>query len=124
MAGGRAGQGACRATLAGQNRLRKIWVEVESSNSRGWVMSNFSIRPQVVLYLLLCFAVLFAGAAPVWAQSATTGSLTGTVTDPSGAVISGATIAVDSKSTGQERTSVTDASGVYKFSLLPPGNTP
>ena len=84
-------------------------------------MSNFCMRPQFVLCLLLCFAVLVTGAGPVWAQSATTGSLTGTVTDPSGAVISGATVAVDSKSTGQERTASTDASGAYKFSLLPPG---
>jgi len=84
-------------------------------------MSNFSRGPQFLLSLVLCLAVLFTWTAPVWAQSATTGSLTGTVSDPSGAVISGATIAADSKSTGQERTATTDASGVYKFSLLPPG---
>jgi hypothetical protein len=81
-----------------------------------------SARLQFFLSLVLCFAVLFVCTAPTWAQSATTGALTGTVTDPSGGVISGASVAADSKATGQERTATTDASGVFKFSLLPPGN--
>jgi len=84
-------------------------------------MKNFT-RPQFFLSVVLCFAVLFVCAAPAWAQSATTGALTGTVTDPSGGVISGASVAVSSKATGQERTATTDASGVFKFSLVPPGN--
>jgi hypothetical protein len=56
------------------------------------------------------------------AQSGTTGALTGTVTDPSGAVIAGATVTATNIGTGQARTSTTDASGSYKFSLLSPGN--
>jgi len=56
------------------------------------------------------------------AQSPTTGALTGTVTDPSGAVISGATVTTTNINTGQLRTATTDADGSYKLSLLPPGN--
>lgn len=85
-------------------------------------MSENSARLRFFLSVVFCLAVIFACATPMWAQSATTGALTGTVTDPSGGVISGATVAADSKATGQERTTATDASGVYKFSLLPPGD--
>src|SRR5262249_9126357 len=60
-------------------------------------------------------------AVPGGAQSSTTGALTGTITDPSGSVISGAAVAADNRATGQQRTATTDSSGVYKFSLLPPG---
>ena len=48
--------------------------------------------------------------------------LTGTVTDPSGGVIVGATVTATNVGTGQERTVTTDSSGAYKFSLLQPGN--
>jgi hypothetical protein len=84
-------------------------------------MSNNSARPKFAFSLFLCLVVLCACAAPMWAQSATTGGLTGTVTDPSGAVISGATVTVTSLATGQGRTTTTDTSGSYKFSLLPAG---
>ena len=50
--------------------------------------------------LFLCVAVVFGCVSPAWAQSATTGALTGTVTDPSGGVIVGATVTVTSRSTG------------------------
>jgi Carboxypeptidase regulatory-like domain/TonB-dependent Receptor Plug Domain len=88
---------------------------------RGWVMSFVSARPKFVFALFLCLAVLFACVSPALAQSGTTGALTGTVSDPSGAVISGATVTLTSLATGQERTATSDASGSYKFSLVPPG---
>ena len=84
-------------------------------------MSKFFARPQCVFTLVLCLVVLFVCTSSLWAQSSTTGALTGTVTDPSNAVVSGATVFADNKATGQERTTTTDASGVYKFSQLPPG---
>jgi hypothetical protein len=73
------------------------------------------------LSLFLCLAVTFACTSPAWGQSATTGGLTGVVTDPSGGVISGATVTLTSSTTGQVRTAATDSSGNYKFSLIPPG---
>jgi hypothetical protein len=72
--------------------------------------------------LLVCFATLFLCVSVSLAQSGTTGALTGTVTDPSGAVISGATVTATNIGTGQARTETTDVAGSYKFSLLPPGN--
>src|SRR5215831_7857821 len=55
------------------------------------------------------------------AQSATTGALRGTVTDPMGAAVPGVTVTLVNPTTGQEQTAVTDAKGLYAFSLLSPG---
>ncbi len=71
---------------------------------------------------LVCLLCLLIPASPALAQSASTGALSGTVTDPSGGVIVGATVTATSLATGQARSVTTDASGVYKISLLPPGN--
>ena len=42
--------------------------------------------------------------------------------DPCGAVISGATVTATDAKTGRARSTTTDATGSYEFSLLPPGN--
>jgi hypothetical protein len=77
---------------------------------------------KIVYVLLVCLVALFACVSPALAQSATTGALIGTVTDPSGATISGATVTATSLATGQQRVVTTDATGSYTLSLLPSGN--
>ena len=72
--------------------------------------------------LLVCLLALCISVPSGLAQSASTGALAGTVTDPSGGVIAGASVTATSLATGQTRTTTTDANGLYKFSLLPPGN--
>lgn len=84
-------------------------------------MRKSSVRPKSVLSFFFYLTILLACTSPVWAQSATTGALTGVVSDPSGGVISGATVTLTNNGTGQTRTATTDASGNYKFSLIPPG---
>lgn len=79
-----------------------------------------SIRKLV--FALLGAALLITGAQFAMAQNASTGALTGTVTDPSGGVITGAMVTVTNIGTGQARTVTTESSGSYRFSLLPPGN--
>ena len=74
------------------------------------------------VFALLGAALLITGAQVAMGQTGWTGALTGTVTDPSGAVISGATVTLTDNGTGQSRTATTDPSGAYKFSLLPPGS--
>src|SRR5579862_1555515 len=74
-----------------------------------------------VRLLSVCFVLLLTCTSLSLAQTAETGALTGTVTDPSGAIISGATVTLTSAATGQTRTTTTDANGSYKFSLLQPG---
>jgi len=70
--------------------------------------------------LVLCLLVIVT-AFEVFAQSASTGALTGAVTDPQGAVVPKATITLRNNGTGQVLTTVTDLEGLYRFSLLPPG---
>lgn len=69
----------------------------------------------------LSVALVLCSLTTAFAQTITTGEITGTVTDPTGAVIAGATVALTSPSTGAVRTDSTNASGVYRFPLLQPG---
>jgi len=50
-----------------------------------------------------------------------TGEITGTVTDPSGGAIAGATVTVTNAATNAERTVETNAAGIYDATALPPG---
>ncbi|SRR5579884_254162 len=49
-------------------------------------------------------------------------SLHGTVTDPSGAVVSGATATLLNPATNQKMVETTDPAGIYHFNALPPGS--
>ena len=77
---------------------------------------------RTLLISALALAMLAFAAPLLRAQTSNTGALTGTVTDPSGAVISGATVTATNLATGQARTVKTNASGSYQIALLPPGN--
>src|SRR5579885_1515415 len=78
------------------------------------------LRILFVISSLLILAVVTSG--PVWAQTTTTTSVvTGTVTDPSGAVVPGATLTLTNKNTNQTLTATTDASGHYVFPAVSPG---
>ena len=71
-------------------------------------------------FIGLC--VVLAGLAPVYAQvDYSTATLRGTVTDPQGAVIPGATVTVTNPSTGITKTAKTLADGSYQVPALPPG---
>ena len=67
---------------------------------------------------------LFAAAvfcAPTWAQSYT-GSVTGTITDPSGAVIPNAKLTLLDEQKGFTFTATSDSNGGYVIRQVPPGN--
>jgi hypothetical protein len=51
-----------------------------------------------------------------------TGSIVGTVTDPSGAVVPGAKVTITNKATGQVITTTTTSTGTYTSGALTPGN--
>jgi hypothetical protein len=53
------------------------------------------------------------------AQSTTSGSVIGTVADPSGAVMPNVTVELRNPVTGYSQTAVTDGAGVYRFSNVP-----
>ena len=64
--------------------------------------------------------LLAACALGAWGQS--TASLSGTVTDPSGAVVPNAQVTVHSLGTGLDRVVKTDAAGIYVVPSLQPGD--
>ena len=70
--------------------------------------------------LWLLALVLSALTAGAFGQS--TGTISGMVTDPSGAVIAGAQITIKSTQTGLERKLISDAAGNYAAASLQPGN--
>jgi len=75
----------------------------------------------------MCFghlfvAVLFLASLGMGsAQTAGTGALTGTVTDPSGATVPNVTVTATNTGNGQARTAQTGSDGSFTISLLPPG---
>src|SRR5262245_59911207 len=90
---------------------------------RRWVVHirlHLLIHASAVLSLVLCY-LLFVSSLDVCAQSASTGALTGTVTDPSGAVLQNAKITFRNYGTDKTLTAVTDQDGSYRFSLLAAG---
>ena len=68
--------------------------------------------------LLMSFA-LFAGSA--FAQTSTTGSIEGTVTDTTGAAVPGIAVKVSSTNLISAQTAITDDSGRFRILGLPPG---
>jgi len=73
-----------------------------------------------MLVVLMGIGLLFAGAKSN--AQGTTGTITGTVADPSGSVISGATVTIRQVDTNAVRTLTSSEAGTYKATLLPPGN--
>ncbi len=56
------------------------------------------------------------------AQTVVNGDISGTVTDPGGAVVSGADVTIISMAEGGRQTTTTNATGLYRFSFLKPGS--
>jgi predicted porin len=74
------------------------------------------LLPQPFLLLLW----LAMGAFPAWGQ--TGASLSGVVTDPTGAALPGVAVTIRNAATGVARTIKTDGEGHYQASALPPGS--
>src|ERR1035441_842279 len=78
---------------------------------------SMTMRSHRVLLQVVLLVVTFCGAA--WAQ---TGSVTGTVKDPSGAAIAGATLLVNRPDRGITRAMARSSTGEYTDSALQPGS--
>ena len=63
---------------------------------------------------ILLALLVMAGSSPLGAQSAT-GTIAGTVTDPTGAVVAGARIKAVNSATGAQFETVSSSSGAYRF---------
>ena len=86
------------------------------SCNRAVLLDSFLSRLVLCLSLLLTISV-----APLWAQSTSTGSLFGQVTDPTGASVVGATVTMTDTSTGIARTVTSNETGRYIFVNVTPG---
>jgi len=74
------------------------------------------------LFLVSLFVVLFLGvSAPCFSQGIATGSMSGTVVDPSGSVVPGAKATATDISTNQASTAETNEIGFFALRSLPPG---
>ena len=60
-------------------------------------------------------------AAGAWGQAGATGSVQGTVTDPTNAIVVDAAVTLTDVATNAERTAVTNDAGRYIFPNVPPG---
>src|ERR1700686_4488410 len=66
-------------------------------------------------------AVLALCAMPMHGQTADTGAIAGTVSDPSGALVPRAAVVINSQATGEKRDLATDAEGNFSVQFLSPG---
>src|ERR1700686_661934 len=88
-------------------------------------MSNFSCARLNTRFSTLVLRVLLLVLSATLVSAQTTvaqGSIQGTVTDPSGAVVSGAKITITNKATGQVSTTSSSSSGTYNSGGLIPGD--
>jgi outer membrane receptor protein involved in Fe transport len=71
--------------------------------------------------LLIGILAVSVGSGNVFAQATASGTIQGTVTDKTGAAVSGAQVVAKSKATDSTRTTTTADTGYYRFELLPVG---
>src|SRR6267142_1090663 len=77
-----------------------------------------TLRPAlIVLSVLFVFSVFALPRAA--AQSVASGTIEGTVTDPTGGVMVGATVEMRNPITGFVRTTMTDSMGMFRFTNVP-----
>jgi len=79
-----------------------------------------TLRPFVIPSVLVLLGLMLSDG--VAAQNATSGGLTGVVTDPSEAVVQDADVGLKDNSKGTQLHAKTDTSGAYLFSFLLPGS--
>src|ERR1051326_2807518 len=77
---------------------------------------------KIAWFIVRLTVLSFVFSIGVVAQTASTGALTGQVTDPNGAVVAGAQVTATNESTGAKRDVVTQENGIYSVALLLPGS--
>ncbi|HET6198873.1 MAG TPA: carboxypeptidase regulatory-like domain-containing protein [Candidatus Acidoferrales bacterium] len=95
--------------LGRENSKRNCASLIQSSYSP----SSRALAFVVFLFVLFCVPVVSAQVSA---------TLSGTVTDPSGAAVTAASVTARNSDTGSTRSAVTDAAGRYQFFSLPVGD--
>src|SRR5579862_9558166 len=76
-------------------------------------------RTNLARHLLFAVAVVVLRVPPAGAQAG--GSVSGTIKDPSGGVVPGATVTLTNAGLGNQFTGTSDGQGVYAFPNVPVG---
>ena len=76
---------------------------------------------RVVVALCCLFTLLWIGSPVAMGQSSSAGTITGTVTDSSGAAVPGAAVTLTDAATGGARSATTNDKGTYIFPYVNPG---
>ena len=77
---------------------------------------------RIAYFLFVGILLLSLGSGNSFAQATASGTIQGTVTDKSGAVVTGAEVVAKNKATDLSRTTTSSDTGDYRFELLPVGN--
>src|SRR5580658_10218709 len=84
-----------------------------------WPSAGRSAHRHRSCILSVALAALFSVGA--WSQTQLA-TVSGTITDPTGAVVPGVSVTIVSPGTGLKRSALTDAAGEYRFAGLPAGS--
>ncbi|MGH9831493.1 MAG: carboxypeptidase-like regulatory domain-containing protein, partial [Blastocatellia bacterium] len=79
------------------------------------------MHSKAISHIFLVSVCLLLSVASTAKGQTSTATLKGTVTDPKGSIITGATVKAQSDDTGLVRTAVSEESGLYVFNFLPVG---
>src|SRR5580704_7612805 len=115
----RCGQPEDRARLNEMNRTAK-WIGEGRLPVR--LITGLKLQISGRAFLSLIVPAFLLGAASLMAQAPGTGAIAGSVSDPSGAVISQASVTVVSEETQSSRTASTTTEGFFRVPMLPPGD--
>lgn len=97
----------------------------DSMNRNGkLILSDKATSSYVFGVLIVCIGILLhLGATPAWSQSTSSGSVTGQVTDPRGAIVPGADVTLLDVATNTPRKTSTNEVGDTPLSTFRPVST-
>jgi Carboxypeptidase regulatory-like domain/TonB dependent receptor len=93
----------------------------ENLTPGGLAKINLKFAATAFLLCAALFVGLLAGVRPAWGQEVT-GAINGTITDPSGSPIAGATVTASDTARGTQYPTQTNGDGAYYLTRLPVGN--
>src|SRR5579864_411735 len=83
--------------------------------------SRFNLTSSFLLAVAICTAAVFLSAPLARGQSTAVGSISGQITDPTGAAVVGAAVRITDVSINTSQTTSSNEVGRYSFVSVPPG---